>query len=333
MKKDYAISTVRAVAMVMIICCHILQFYGNELAWWFNSGVQLFLIISGFLYGQKDIGNCISFIEKRGRRILLPYYIYVAPMCIIYFLVDKTKISIYKIFRVLFCVDTIEGMGHLWFVGVILLCYLFTPYLYWFCKSCNYEKPYASCIRMGEAFAFIQVFGIVCFSYVATYRVACYIFGFFWGYCYKHYGDIAIKRTAVILIPITLITNILRIIVKYFGIIQLKGAASSFFSIAEGYCHLLLGATVFLFFKVIVRKDVNKRSIVLDLSDKYSYAIYIVHHFFILGPVSVLRRFSFPFNFCVLIIAIIGSTFLLQSITEIMINMYNNRKVRVKNEN
>ena len=53
-EKNASISLIRMVAMSFIIICHIFQTYGNELAWWFNVGVQIFLIISGYLYCSKD---------------------------------------------------------------------------------------------------------------------------------------------------------------------------------------------------------------------------------------------------------------------------------------
>lgn len=41
--KRYAISVVRSCAMLMIVLCHLLQAYGNNWAWLFNAGVQVFL--------------------------------------------------------------------------------------------------------------------------------------------------------------------------------------------------------------------------------------------------------------------------------------------------
>ena len=52
---DYSISLVRLLAAIFIIACHIMQYLHMELAWWFNVGVQMFLCMSGFLYGQKGV--------------------------------------------------------------------------------------------------------------------------------------------------------------------------------------------------------------------------------------------------------------------------------------
>ena len=45
---DWSISCIRFIAFTFIIICHILQYFGNGLCWWFNVGVQIFLAISGF---------------------------------------------------------------------------------------------------------------------------------------------------------------------------------------------------------------------------------------------------------------------------------------------
>ena len=75
-QEDYGISLARTVGVILIISCHVLQFYGNELAWWLNCGVQLFLGLSGFIYGQRKIDDDFGFIKKRFVRILKDYYIY-----------------------------------------------------------------------------------------------------------------------------------------------------------------------------------------------------------------------------------------------------------------
>lgn len=66
--KNNAISFIRMIAMEMIIICHIMQYYDFVLAWWFNVGVQIFLCISGFLYGQKAIENIARFYNQRIKR-------------------------------------------------------------------------------------------------------------------------------------------------------------------------------------------------------------------------------------------------------------------------
>ena len=72
MKKqiDYSVSFARFVAMCLIVTCHIMQrdnFASNingahiEWAFWLNVGVQMFLFLSGYLYGKKQKIDAIPF--------------------------------------------------------------------------------------------------------------------------------------------------------------------------------------------------------------------------------------------------------------------------------
>lgn len=71
--KDYSISCARFIAMCFIVACHMMQrdgFASNingahiEWAFWFNVGVQMFLFISGVLYGLKDKIDIVLFYKK-----------------------------------------------------------------------------------------------------------------------------------------------------------------------------------------------------------------------------------------------------------------------------
>ena len=71
--KDYSISCVRLVAMCFIVACHMMQrddfatvIFGAHISWafWFNVGVQMFLFISGFLYGKRDRVDTVSFSKE-----------------------------------------------------------------------------------------------------------------------------------------------------------------------------------------------------------------------------------------------------------------------------
>lgn len=72
--RDYSISVARLVATICIILCHMQQYYGSELCWWFNVGVQMFLFISGYLYANKKIVDSELFFIKNLIKILIPYY-------------------------------------------------------------------------------------------------------------------------------------------------------------------------------------------------------------------------------------------------------------------
>ena len=127
-KRDYSISFVRLIAMLFIVSCHILQFYDNELAWWFNVGVQMFFFISGYLYSNRKVNDTVSFLRKRFVKILVPYFICVICTCLVGFLF-KTGCSLKQIAHLLTVsgADGFSSLAHLWFVPYILMCYLITP--------------------------------------------------------------------------------------------------------------------------------------------------------------------------------------------------------------
>ena len=161
--KDYSVSLARMIAMLMIITCHIMQWLGSELAWWFNVGVQIFLCISGFLYGQKRTGNIKNFILRRFRKILIPYYIVIVPVIIIYFIFAGKDISFTKAIKVLIMCSTLRGGGHLWFVPTILLCYVCTPILESFYKECTTKTNLILTSVIGIVAAVLFTLGFAAF--------------------------------------------------------------------------------------------------------------------------------------------------------------------------
>ncbi|MGI6680975.1 MAG: hypothetical protein ACOX3T_05810 [Bdellovibrionota bacterium] len=83
-KKDYTISFIRLFALLLLFCCHFFEMAGYN----FKKGValgvfgnycavcvQLFLVISGFLYGRKanlfEKENRFHFIFKTSKRFYL----------------------------------------------------------------------------------------------------------------------------------------------------------------------------------------------------------------------------------------------------------------------
>ena len=48
-----------------------------EWAFWFNVGVQMFLFISGFLYGKKDKIEAVGFYKKSFPKLLVDYYVFI----------------------------------------------------------------------------------------------------------------------------------------------------------------------------------------------------------------------------------------------------------------
>ncbi|MBR5808802.1 MAG: acyltransferase family protein, partial [Clostridia bacterium] len=210
------ISLIRCIAMVFIVTCHFFQFYGNELAWWFNVGVQMFFCVSGFLYGNKEIDDSIGFVLKNFKKILIPYFTFLFPCIILYFVFAKEYISVFSALKAVACSGVIKGIGHLWFISYILFCYIITPFLYNFVDEIKELK----CIYVLIVFVIVLLVGQVAFfaydSYFLFSRISCYIIGYFLAFILKQYGSIIFKRIACVFAIGAIICNLFRIFVKYF---------------------------------------------------------------------------------------------------------------------
>ena len=71
-----AVVFIRSFSMLAIVACHIFQVYHNQWAFVLNIGVQVFLVLSGFLYGHKQIDNWKDWCLARIRRLYIPMFVF-----------------------------------------------------------------------------------------------------------------------------------------------------------------------------------------------------------------------------------------------------------------
>ena len=278
--KCQSISMIRLAAMLMIIACHICQYFDNYLAWWLNVGVQMFFVISGFLYGSKQITNPVQWFLKNATKILLPYYLFLIPIIILYFIFAPADIDFGSMIRSLLCIGTIDGIGHLWFVGYILFCYFITPIL---CEITKYLEDKSILNSLSFIFIFMllfYVFGILTNFYFMPYRILCYIIGFFIPLYIRKRGNVILKYLLYLAITATIISKII-----YLYLIDMYPEMNGISHI-EGMSHLFLGFSLTLGLMYLF-KGVRQMKIV-SFSDEYSYPIYIVHQLFILSPFTLM---------------------------------------------
>ncbi len=290
--RDNSISLIRLVAMCFIIACHIFQYFDNVLAWWFNVGVQIFLFMSGYLYGTKKINKPLSFYRKNFQKILVSYCVVVIPVLLVEFFALKL-FEIKELFLALVLVR-VPGGAHLWFVPVILLCYLITPFLYFFFRDENEEKR-SFWIKCAIIFMLI-----VALSFVANgiAWLFCYFMGFAVRKLVKYYN-----LTAYITAAVAFVLNFIQILLEYILKSDFKGL-----TLITNYAHIALGALLFFVMKSLFSGIGESK--ILKLSDAFSYEVYLVHHFFILGPLSLMAVTDFvPLNTLIVFAAIAVGAF------------------------
>ena len=312
-EKDYSISLLRMLAVISIIFCHsfeysssifvdkgwILESIGNYLA----NGVQVFLIISGYLYGNRknnierfeenlfvNSKTRIRFLIKNSLKILKDYWIYcILVIFPVYSFKEPLVLTKRKIIEVLITSDTISGVHHLWFIPYILFCYFLTPYLFDI-KEYLKNKSKKSFIK-GLIFV---LFIIMIFSYFFKFYfipewICCYIIGFFMTDIINilNYSE---KRALKLFIFLNFVVlNILRYYCNY---INPDFYTTNITLEITRWSQVFFAIVVFL---MIYKVKVLSRSLkkFLDFSDKYSYDIYLAHMIYVKGALSVMFLTNF----------------------------------------
>lgn len=314
-KRDLSISFVRMLAMMFIVICHVMQYYDVELAWWFNVGVQIFLCISGYLYGRKRILDILVFYRKNFVKILIDYEIVVFAAVAATVLFTDTVITVEEIAGAVLTVSTIAGGAHLWFIPTILMCYLLTPlYERIFSRAEQSHKllvPAAVLLFVMNELVFRQMF-----SYFNAAWINCYLIGFalrrFQQYRFWYTGSAwLLTLTGAVFISI-------QASVRYLQLITLTDAWRPFYYPMCDYGHVFLGVALFCSGRVLLRPfcNINLIQRILRLSDRYSYQIYLTHHFFILGPLSLMALTANSYvNVVLILLLTVLTAVLLQKIS------------------
>lgn len=293
MKKDYSISLIRLISTIFIVSCHMMQYLKFPLAWVFNVGVQIFLFMSGYLYGLKKYdGDDINFYKKQFKKILIDYYIVIIPVIIIYFVFSRNNISKTIAYEMLLTHTTVKGGGHLWYIAYCLICYLITPFLYRLFDDILKKKH----IVIHTSIIMLLIITIInnFFKYFNSAWIFCYIFGFFIGNLKKENLFKLEKNISIISIIIALIMNSIRIL-EYFKInIVVNRLSTTTYERFCNFSHVLLGVSLFIIFRLIFNTIFKKEypniiKKICSYTDKMSYDIYLVHQFLILGPFTLMR--------------------------------------------
>lgn len=318
-----AISLIRMISFIFIIACHILQGLGNELAFWFNVGVQIFFVVSGFLFAQKEIKNAKEWYIKRIKRIMVPYLLFLVIFVLFKILIShdyvNPKALVSAVLGLQGFTSSINGLSHTWFISYILICYLITPLLQKLdIKQLKPLKFYINIFLIILAIQILYTFGII--NIFPPY-ICCYILGYFLSKRYINNNTISKKEITnafIMLIAITFILLPIRIMVQYgYGSLSFLEPLKD---LITGWHHTLLGLSIFAIFYIIFSKlNLSKIEKIVKFSDKYSYYIYLTHHIFILGSYSLLKLTNIlSLNIIIIIACTVVSALLLYYIDNIV---------------
>lgn len=295
--ESMALSIIRVMAMMLIIACHVCQCYGYKMAFVFNVGVQLFFVISGFLYGKLELPQSpFEFYKKRLVKVYLPYILWVLLIVVVYSVFGLYRVTVKQIVFYVFNLQgfatPIEGLNHLWFLTVLMFCYLTTPWV---------KK-----IMLKHESWFVVLFVVCCiveflllkklYSLIAW--IALYYVGLVFGFHYsKRLSNIILVACSVALI----------ILGMKFNIDMLTSEESTEYSI---WLHWIMGLFLFsAIYRCLSSVSISNHKIgVVSHFDKLSYDVYLIHHPLIMGPLSLM----FITKYCCLnVIIMLVSVYLL----------------------
>lgn len=307
-----AISLLRSLAMFSIVICHFLQAMNNRYCWIFNIGVQVFLAISGYLYGGKTIQNWPSWFKKRFIKLYIPYSIFILFCISFYCLFVPEIINIKSVFIYLLNLQgvvataNIKGLSHLWFMTVIALCYLITPVL-------QLISRYRIILPL---FLFVSLLNFFVFRIlVIPYS---WFFVYILGYLYateRNRGKILILGFVSVLFVWS------AVVISWDDILIYENVLNQVFHAFSGFMIIICIISIFK------RLKLKLNGKILNFTDGHSFEVYLIHHIFILGPFSLMLFTKFELvNMLVIIMLTLILSILLKRMSNYIIGLIENTK-------
>ena len=278
-----SLSIIRIWAMLSIVVCHLFQAYHHSLAGVFNVGVQVFLVLSGYLYGRKQIDDWRQWWKRRFDRVYIPYFIFLSCTIPLYFFFHPEAmrwewLPVYYLnldgFRYLLGHTpigqsiSIDGLRHVWFLTAIMFAY-FSTYGLQKIRAHSHERPclVVLSILVGLGYLFLPMRVMFTLAWV-------YLYAF--GYLLSGMKDAASFKVLLLLILTATIvyTLITRDIFFWSPTYRLLHDAAGIAAVVVGV-------------PILSALSIKRLPPALQILDRYSFHIYLVHFIVMCGPFSM----------------------------------------------
>ncbi len=286
--RDKSIVYIRVLAMWMILICHIANRLGiGSIAQLFQVGVQIFLLISGYLCAMRRPQHIGKWLVGRARRIFVPIWIFVL-LCAVGFIFDNNMstvgfllsgVGVYGINHVFTFLQlpNFAGLEHLWYITLLLISYLLLS-LY-FATGEDTAKKRNVTLGVLTALQIILAFFAIRIDYIVI---------FFVGYAIYHLQGKWQKYAVLISNAAAILLVALRFLLSRSDAMTETGLYLYF---VIPFCYNFLALAAFYDLKWFFGKVKLESSEMLDKimthTDGISYEVYIVHYIFIEGIFSV----------------------------------------------
>ena len=290
-EKNSAISIVRVLSVFMIIGCHLATWFGsNVLTMILNVGVYVFLLISGILYAGKKIDHGIAFLKKRWLKLCTPMYFLVLFLLIVN-LIQANSGALKSIPTYLFNLQgtgflvlgvdlyQMNGLGHLWFLTAIMICYLLLVLVKRMEHSCQLEK------HIALTFAVFWIADIL-FAYTVKLQLH-YFIAYFIGYTIgKNEWKISLKYYSIATL-LMISAMIIRLLVRKYA-----DGTILYDNLVVPFTHIILAVWIYQTIQFLCQKAPKMaRAIAMSRGvrwiEKLSLYLYMTHYMFLVGPLYV----------------------------------------------
>lgn len=293
--KNYSLSLMRLLAMLSLTTCHMFQQAGHEItANLLSTAVQIFLMLSGYLYAHKEFTDPaarVSFVLKNAVKILLDFYLCVFLLILpVYYFKAPEYLTGSNIYRLLLGHSGWYGVHHLWYISSCLLCYMATPMLfdlklYFRAKSCTLAGVILLITAMEVLLKSFE-------SYFQAYWLSCYVIGYFVADIKDDMPKLRRLWFAALALGVGL--TALTYWYKFYYYDSVLGRVSMpmyyGFRFLFEYGVVLFGLGVFLTLLVTTRgiSWPARARRMFDTTDTLSYDVYLVHMIFVEGCLTVI---------------------------------------------
>lgn len=283
---------IRTYSMVCILICHFLFNWESTsgVGRWFGATFNVvFLALSAILLGMKWTENerealPLPFLKKRIARLTWVYYPFLVMMFCFLYLISHTTFG-YKdiLMHIAFLpwFDKMPGFGHLWFITMIVFCYLgvyvyshlrkfpqkLTPFL--LISSAVLHYVFLAKGLPGQMISYLTIF-ILLFEYNDEFCKA------------------SKKIQLTFILPILLVIVTVSIVLFYYNLYETHRFIAEWIGII---CAITIMSCMFSVFN---RIKVQKADSITAYLSNISFEIFLVHHVFAFGPYSVVQLSKNP---------------------------------------
>lgn len=289
-KKLNNISLLRFLMCISIFVYHYLSFFVTPtMTYWMPSPILVFVfaLLSAFLYSSKTIDNPKDWIKKNFLKLLIPTVVYVLLACTLLIVVGMFVYSFD--FGQVFANFTGENpsggginfvFGNLWFLGMLMLCYIATPFCYRFASKQYSKKGSILFLAIIIAICVVEImFNFFCpvFTvYIASYFVGRIVF--------KAACQEEPKKEHWPMLVISAVALIGAILVWYLWIGKVPHTYLDFHIKALKYFVCFTFSLSFSILFLYAFKFMNAFNMPLfKYTDKYSFPFYMAHQLYMVG--------------------------------------------------